>query len=744
MSHSDAIIFDQKTLKRIPHAFILVLIIILGFPILAINYLGFDFSTLTQSTPVYDTSQNLLESQIRGYFRQALLQWSAFSLSAITVLLAFTQYRLMNDRIALIIGLSVLFSGAVEALNTIVIDGISPYILDKNNLDAVIWTFSNAVSGLIFISGFSLLLRGGKRKRIRSSTFMLVSILLLIVAFSSIYYTATQVRLPEMWVSDSVLTRPYELTYLIIYLGVLFIYPRVYKKFPNILTNCIFYMAVTQIVIAIYLMLLSTNAYDSAYNAAYFFKIIVYFIPFSCLIINYVFSYNAILEAQGKLKISQGNLAYIAAHDALTNLYNRREFEELLGKAIANSSRTNSSFALFVMDIDNFKTINDTLGHIHGDMFLREFSAHFSALTRKGDILSRIGGDEFTLITSRLNSPSAARIIAERILKGLNIPYPIQGKLLTTTVSMGISIYPTDGTTTEELLKHADIALYSAKKSGKNTYRFYTKNLSYLQHREAEIEAQLREALKNDEFNLLYQPKYHLVRKQIIGAEILLRWTNQTLGTVSPDEFIPVAENTGLIVKIGEWVVNKMCAQAGTWVATHGQTLLFSINVSPVQFENSEFFPNLKKALDRFNFPPNCLDIEITENLLIKNNQEVTEGLKKVDALGINISIDDFGMGYSSLRRLKSLPINTLKIDKSFVSDIVNENERVIVIDTIIKLAQELGMSIVAEGIETKEQLQYLIAKKCFIGQGFYLDRPLTAEEFEHRVYLQNHNLKQT
>jgi diguanylate cyclase (GGDEF)-like protein len=737
MGHSDTMIFDQKTLKRIPHAFILFLILILGFPVIAINYLGLDFSSLAKNLPPHGESSFMIESQIRGYFRQALLQWSAFSLSAITVLLAFTQYRLMNDKIALIIGLAVLFSGSVEALNTVVIDGMSPYIIDKNNLDAVIWTFSNAVSGLIFIVGFAILLKFGKKKRFRLSTFILISALLLILAFTSIYYTATQIRLPEMWITDSVLTRPYELSYLITYMAVLFVYPRVYKKFPYILTNCIFYMAVTQIVIAIYLMLLSTAAYDSAYNAAYFFKIIVYFIPFACLIINYVFSYNAILEAQGKLKISQGNLAYIAAHDALTNLYNRREFEELLSKAITNSAKNNTSFALFVMDIDNFKSINDTLGHIHGDIFLREFSSHFSALTRKGDILSRIGGDEFTLITSKISSPSAAKLIAERIIKGLNIPYPIQGKLLTTTVSMGISIYPTDGKNTEDLLKNADIALYSAKKSGKNTYRFYTENLSYLQHREAEIEAHLREALKNDEFTLLYQPKYDLVNKKIIGAEILLRWFNQILGTVSPDEFIPVAENTGLIIKIGEWVLNRMCQQAEVWSDQYQKNMLFSINVSPVQFENTDFYPNLKKSLERFNFPPNYLDIEITESLLIKNRLEVNEGLKDIDALGVNISIDDFGMGYSSLSRLKSLPINTLKIDKSFVSDVINENDKVIVIDTIIKLAHELGMNIVAEGIETKEQLNYLISRNCYIGQGFLLDRPLTAEEFEHKAYQQ-------
>ena len=264
-----------------------------------------------------------------------------------------------------------------------------------------------------------------------------------------------------------------------------------------------------------------------------------------------------------------------------------------------------------MIDIDNFKSINDTLGHIHGDRFLKKFSKQLTSLTRQSDTLSRIGGDEFTVIMPRLKTATSARKFANRIIHGLNIPYLIDEKLLTSTVSVGISIYPIDGDNTEELLKNADIAMYYAKKSGKNTYQFYTKKLSDEQHREAEIESHLRQAIKKNELLLFYQPQYDLVTQEIIGAKILLRWHNEILGDISPDEFIPVAENSNLIINIGNWVLHKACEQAKIWFEKYQRHLLFSINVSPAQFTNNNFYLNFKKTVDVLNFPANYLNIEI-------------------------------------------------------------------------------------------------------------------------------------
>lgn len=733
----NSFVFNETTLKRIPQFLVLIIVLLLGLPYIGL-YLGFDFSTIASKlSHEHELTSSIIELQIRGYFRQTLLQWSGFSVAAVTVLLAFTQYRLSNDKIALIIGLSVLFSGSIEALHTVIIDGLSLQHQEKNNLDALVWTFSNSISGILMIIGLIILLRSNNKETLRFTTFILLTCFLVLSAITIIYYATTVIELPGMWFNDAILSRPYELISIGIYLFlILLIYPRAYEAYPTILVDSIFYMSVTQIVTSIYLMLLSNTPYDSAYNIAYVLKLVAYFIPCTCLVINYVFSYTAVLKAQKTLKRKQDELTYIASHDSLTNLYNRREFEILLNKSIASYSRSKNSLALLLIDLDNFKLTNDSFGHNHGDELLKQFSERLVLLSRKADFLSRIGGDEFTLIALNLKSPSSARQLAERILNELNSPYSIKGKLLTVTVSIGIAIFPEDGTTFEDLLRKADLAMYKAKRCGKNTYQFYTEQLSYLQHRESEIEAHLRKALQHDELELNYQPKFNMINNEIVGAEVLLRWYSETLGHISPDEFIPVAESSGLIIDMGLWIIEKACKQIMNWNKRYNKPLYFSINVSPTQLANNHFLKTLKRILKDTKFPTAYLELEITESLLMGNNEDVNNVLNSISSLGVKLSLDDFGTGYSSLSRLKMLPIDTLKIDKDFISDIRNEKDRVVLVDIIIKLANELGMGIVAEGIESTHQIKYLVAKKCLIGQGFLLSKPLLAEEFAELAYI--------
>jgi|GEM_PF-3408175 len=732
----NSFVFSETTLKRIPHFLVFIIILLLGLPYVGLN-LGLDFGVIaTKLNNGNEVSSKLLESQIRGYFRQTLLQWSGFSLAAVTVLLSFTLYRLNNDKVAFIIGLSVLFSGSVEALHTLLIDGLSIDYTEKYNLDALIWTFSNAMSGLILIIGLLLLISSHGDKSLSISGFILLTLLLVMCAVTIIYYAAEVIQLPNMWFKDALLSRPYEFVSISIYLVlILFIYPIAYRAYPNILVDCIFYMAVTQIVISIYLMLVSNNPYDSAYNIAYFLKVVAYIIPCSCFVINYVFSYTEVLNAQKRLKIKQDELKYIASHDSLTNLFNRREFEELLDKSISNCKREKKSLALLLIDLDNFKATNDSFGHIHGDELLKQFAQRVILLIRNGDLLSRVGGDEFTLIAPNIVGPTPARNLAERILNELNNPYPINGKLITVTVSIGISIFPTDGRNTEELLRKADLAMYKSKSSGKNTYHFYTEQLSYLQNRESEVESHLRKALQENKFELYYQPKFDLTDQTVVGAEILLRWNCDVLGEVLPDEFIPIAERTGLIIDLGQFVLRNACEQIVRWGMQYNDKLTFSINISPIQLTHSHFLKNLEKVLKDFDYPKDHLELEITESLLMNYNEEMNQVLRRISSLGIKISLDDFGKEYSSLNRLRTLPIDSLKIDKSFVSDIHNLNDKIVIIDIIIKLANELGMSIVAEGIETQDQLDYLKAKNCHLGQGFLLSTPLPADKFAELAY---------
>lgn len=727
---------DEATIKRMPHLLILTILLLLGLPYLGL-ILGCDFSIHSGVLITNGVENQLIESQVRGYFRQILLLWSGFSLAAITLLLAFTRYKLSDDKIALIIGLTVLFSGSIEAIHTLFIDGLTLSLREKNNIDALIWTFSNTFSGIILIIGLGLTLKSKKNRPLSTVRLILLDLVIAVSGLIIIYLITTYFETPEMWFNNPEISRPYESLSLITYLILLtFIYPRVYRKYPTILSHCIFYMGMTQIITALYFMLLSHTPYDSAYNIAYFLKVVNYFIPCTCLIINYIYSYAGVLEAQRRLRIKQEELKYIASHDSLTNLFNRREFEALLDKSISNSQRTQTSLALLLIDLDNFKATNDTFGHVHGDELLKQFSNRLILLTRKGDLLARVGGDEFTLILPDIDSPTSARQLSQRILNELNSPYLINGHLITVTVSIGISIYPTDSHTSERLLIKADLAMYKAKSSGKNTYQFYTEELSCLQRRESEIEAHLRKALQNDEFKLHFQPKYNLVTKEIIGAEVLLRWENTVLDSPSPNEFIPIAERSGLIIEVGQWVLSKTCEQIISWSKEFDcSSYCFSINISPVQLVNNQFLNILKKLLSDLNYPLHNLEFEITETVLMDEDNEITEALSNISALGIKIALDDFGKGYSSLNRLKTLPIDTLKIDKYFISDIHNETDKVVIVDIIIKLANELGMNIVAEGIETIAQLDYLVSKKCTFGQGFLLSEPLSTEDFSKLAF---------
>jgi len=447
---------NKKNFKDIP--LILMFIFVSFFPIIALTYTNLD-------SIIFDA-----DSLNQDYFIHTLLQWPLLALTAITTLLAFTQYYLINNKIALILGITFLFSGVIESIHPLIINAISPYIAYTTYIQTIIWSGANISCGIIFIFSLSLLLYDSNKKIIAISNIIIINTIL---AFLFIIYTTLLFKPSNFLLNHSWINKSFELINLTIYLIlILYIYPKAYKKFPNLLTNCILILAIFQILISTYLSLLPNFSFDKMFNIIYLLKIIITFIPFTCLLINYASSYKFILKTQEKLQLTQANLTYLATHDALTNLYNRREFEIQLTKTIANNSREMTSFSLFVIDIDNFKSINDTYGHLIGDNFLKKFAKDLISLTRLGDIVSRTGGDEFTIIMPNLKSPSTINKIAERINKGLNISFLMEQELITCTVSIGIAIYPTDGESLEILLKNADLAMYEAKKSGKNGYVF--------------------------------------------------------------------------------------------------------------------------------------------------------------------------------------------------------------------------------------------------------------------------------
>lgn len=420
-------------------------------------------------------------------------------------------------------------------------------------------------------------------------------------------------------------------------------------------------------------------------------------------------------------------IQYQADFDELTDLPNRRKFNKHLASLLEDHNH--QKISVMFLDLDRFKSINDGYGHSLGDQLLKQVADRLKNSFNHNVFAARIGGDEFTVTLVDLDMTETEKM-AERILNVLSIPYNISGNEIHITPSLGISIYPLNGTDVETLVKNADIAMYRAKESGKNTYKFYTQDLSETVSRRVTLEKHLHKALELNEFILHYQPQVDLRTGEICGMEALLRWKHSEMGFISPAEFIPIAEETGLIVEIGQWVLESACRQNKLWQEAGYPPVRVSVNLSGRQFQNGILVQTVSSILERTKLDPQYLDLEITEGIAIKDVDQTIEKLFQLKQIGINISIDDFGTGYSSLSYLNKFPIKTLKIDKSFVNNLQDSPESQSIVTTIISMAHNLGLDVIAEGVETQEQLLFLKQNKCFIAQGFYFSKPVPANEF--------------
>jgi diguanylate cyclase (GGDEF)-like protein/PAS domain S-box-containing protein len=430
-------------------------------------------------------------------------------------------------------------------------------------------------------------------------------------------------------------------------------------------------------------------------------------------------------------KKTEGRLQFLANYDALTELPNRSLFLDRLNVAIENSKRNNRLVAVIFLDLDGFKAINDTLGHAAGDRLIQEVGRRLSHCVRKSDTVARLGGDEFTVLLTNVNSVSNVECAAEKIIRAVAEPMVIAEQSVTITTSLGITLCPLDDDdTAESLIKQADSAMYRAKSQGKNTFEFYRASLAASELRQLELMNALSTALARNEFELYYQPRVNLDTKRLTGAEALLRWQHPRLGFVSPVEFIPLLEANGHIREVGAWVLREACRQLKQW-HEQGHELRLSINVSARQFEKGLFSAQLQQHIKQLDIPPTSLEIEITEGFLITQTEQAVETLSRLKKIGVNISLDDFGTGYSSLAYLKQLPIDILKIDRSFVMDLLQNTDSAAIVDAIIGLAQTLGLRVTAEGIEEDAQAVFLKQRQCHEGQGYYFGKPMPAAEFE-------------
>ena len=416
-----------------------------------------------------------------------------------------------------------------------------------------------------------------------------------------------------------------------------------------------------------------------------------------------------------------------ASHDQLTGLANRLLFNERLCLALASAHQNAEMLAVIFLDLDRFKNVNDTLGHAVGDLLLQGVSRRLTNCLRVGDSIARWGGDEFTVLLHNINSPEEATLICQKIIQSLSSPFDFDGRELYTKASLGIALAPYDGEDAETLLKNADAAMYKAKQKGRNNYQFYTRAIGSKVSEELNLENQLYKALKKSEFVLHYQPKINLKTGKIVGMEALIRWQHPERGLIAPDRFIPLAEETGLICQIDEWVMRAACLQNRAWQLMGLPPVRIAVNLSGRQFLQANTVQTIAEILSETELNPECLEIEITETIAMTDVKFTVSVLQQLQLMGIHISLDDFGTGYSSLWSLKNLPLNNLKIDKSFVADLQEGSSGATIVKVAIALGQGLNLQVIAEGVETAEQLAFLQSLHCEMGQGYLFSKPISA-----------------
>lgn len=437
-----------------------------------------------------------------------------------------------------------------------------------------------------------------------------------------------------------------------------------------------------------------------------------------------------ILDLQEELLSVREALHEQATHDPLIGLPNRLLFGDRLNQGLITARRTKRPLAVMFLDLDRFKLINDTLGHNTGDLLLKKVAERLTYSLREVDTIARMGGDEFTMILSNIDSPDDAAKIAGRVLNVLTEPLVLEGHEIFVSASIGISIFPSDGDDAETLVKNADTAMYRAKDMGRNNYQFYTKTLNSAALKRMTLENSLRKALERSEFVVHYQPRVDIKDGEIMGMEALVRWQKPDVGLVYPAQFIPLAEETGLIVQIGEWVLRTACAQNKRWQDAGLDAFPVAVNISARQFHQNDLVWVVKDALESAHLEPRYLELELTESALMTNPDQAARALDELKMLGVRISLDDFGIGHSSLGYLKRFPVNTVKIDQSFVRDITTDPDDAAIAGAVVAMAHSLKLNVIAEGVETIQQLEFLRSLNCDEMQGYFVSRPIPPDEF--------------
>ena len=433
-------------------------------------------------------------------------------------------------------------------------------------------------------------------------------------------------------------------------------------------------------------------------------------------------------------KVAEERVQYLAYYDALTGLPNRTLLQDRLAKALASARRRKDKVALLFLDLDRFKDINDSLGHSVGDLLLQEVAERLKTWGREQDTVARLGGDEFLIMLTHVKDVPDAAVAAERLMDAMTAEFVVQGHSLSVSCSVGISIFPEHGADGETLIKNADAAMYSAKENGRNNFRFFTEDMNAQVVERLTLESSLRLALDKKELFLVYQPQMDIATGRITGLEALLRWQHPELGLVPPDKFIRIAENSGLIVPIGEWVLRTACSQARKWQDEGLPAVSVAVNVSAVQFRQEGFCELIRRVLHETGLAPQYLELELTESLLLANADLMLSVLQELKAMGVTLAIDDFGTGYSSFSYLRQFPVSKLKIDRSFIRDVAVNPDDAAITTAIISMAKSLKLKVIAEGVENEAQMSFLRAHQCDEIQGYYFSKPLAVDKVADKL----------
>jgi diguanylate cyclase (GGDEF)-like protein/PAS domain S-box-containing protein len=439
--------------------------------------------------------------------------------------------------------------------------------------------------------------------------------------------------------------------------------------------------------------------------------------------------YVAIFSDISERKLAEERIEFLAHHDALTGLPNRILLRDRFDAAVARALRAKAKVALLFLDMDQFKAINDSFGHPAGDALLRQLAERIRGCVRGADTVCRQGGDEFVILLADVGDIQAISTVAEKLLAAFREPVEVEGYALSTACSIGISLYPDDGDGFDVLLQRADTAMYRAKSSGRNAFRFFTSEMNTNALERLKLQNRLRLALDRGEFFLHYQPQVRLADNQLVGIEALIRWLDPDLGLIAPGAFIPIAEESGLIVPIGHWVLNEVCRQNRAWQLAGLRCVPIAVNLSAIQLTRADFYATVYEALRSSGLPASLLELELTESILINDAECILETFKRVKALGVQLSIDDFGAGYSSLSYLRRFPVDKLKIDRSFVRDVTDGADEAAIARAVIQMARSLNLRTVAEGVETLDQVRFLRREGCHEAQGFLFSRPVPADD---------------